>query len=205
MRPSACMVGWRRYTTSAELRPLPQMRRVGVGSGPSVPLRRFVGQLPRVGGGLQGCPLRVRPSPPLAVRMSCPNGLRRTRRRGSTRGGATRLAVGPPARAHRAPPRAPRAGQGVGFPAAGADGARPAIDVRFTGARASRYRADAKPGSQPGLPRPARLLLRSHRFLTFPVAGRRGESLALPAGRRLAARRNLICGRWCAPTRWRRC
>ena len=31
----------------------------------------------------------------------------------------------------------------------GADAARPAIDVRFTGARASRYRADAKPGSQP--------------------------------------------------------
>ena len=53
------MVGWRRYTTSAGFRPLPQMRRVGVGSGPSVPLCRFVGQLPRVGGGLQGCPRGV--------------------------------------------------------------------------------------------------------------------------------------------------
>ena len=34
-------------------------------------------------------------------------------------------------------------------PAAGTDAARTAIDVRFIGARASRYRADAKPGSQP--------------------------------------------------------
>ena len=52
------------------------------------------------GGGLQGCPLRgVRPR-----RWRCGCRARtalRSRRRGSTRGVATRLAVGPPARAHR--------------------------------------------------------------------------------------------------------
>ena len=85
---------------------------------------------------------------------------------------ATRLAVGPPARAHRrdepdafpsssimpsvlrgcvrAPPRAPRVGQGVRTPCSRCRcRSRPAIGVRFTGARASRCSADAKSGSQP--------------------------------------------------------
>ena len=48
-----------------------------------------------------GLPPAGRPAAPLAVRLSCSNASLRSRRRGSTRGVATRLAVGPPARAHR--------------------------------------------------------------------------------------------------------
>ena len=50
----------------------------------------------------------------------------------------------------RAPPRAPRVGQGVRPPCSRCRcRSRPAIGVRFTEARASRCRADAKTGSQP--------------------------------------------------------
>ena len=50
----------------------------------------------------------------------------------------------------RVPPPAPRAGRGVRPLAAGADAVRGSRSaVRFTGTRASRCRADAKPGSQP--------------------------------------------------------
>ena len=107
----------------------PEVPAAGAGPTPAPP--ESSGSYRASGGGLQGCPLRgVRPRR-LAVRVSCSNGLRRTRRRGSTgrrrdppRGWSTGLSP---------PSTASRAGQGVGLPAAGADAARPAIDVRFTG------------------------------------------------------------------------
>ena len=79
-----------------------------------------------------GADSRAAPAP-LAVRVSCANGSP-DRGAGVLRAVATRLAVGPPARAHR-PVRPSRlrsstvsrtAGQGVRPPAAGADGFRTA-------------------------------------------------------------------------------
>ena len=79
------------------------------------------------GGRLQGCPLRASPPTPLVVDHAVPS-----------------FAVAFEHRlAHRAQGKAWVSLQLVQMPRG------PAIDVRFTGARASRYRADAKPGSQP--------------------------------------------------------
>ena len=119
------------------------------------------------GGGLQGCPLRgVRPRR-WRMRVSCSNGLRRTRRRGffarrrdPPRGWSTR------ARAHRRPSSSimPFPSFAVAFEHRLAHRAQGKVWVspqpvqmprgpRSTsgspGPRASRYRADAKPGSQP--------------------------------------------------------
>ena len=97
-------------------------------------------------GGLQGLPPAGRPPAPLAVRLSCSNGSPIAAPEVLRAGVATRLAVGPPEPEPtdatspmrpsssimpsvlrgcvRAPPRAPRAGQGVRSPAAGADAVR---------------------------------------------------------------------------------
>ena len=141
------------------------------GSGPEVPVPAgagpapagIVGQLPRIRGRTPGLPPAGRPPPAAGGAAVVLRTARRSRRRGSTCGVATCLAVGPAARSHRpdeprcvlrgcvrAPPRAPRAGRGVHPPAAGADAVRgPRSASGFTGARASRCRADAKTGSQP--------------------------------------------------------
>ena len=103
-------------------------------------------QLRRVRGQTPGLPPAGRPPAPLAVRLSCSNGSPIAAPEVLRAGVATRLEVGPPdpsprtRRARcvprrrscrpslrgcvRAPPRAPRAGQGVRPPAAGADAVR---------------------------------------------------------------------------------
>ena len=91
----------RGYRTPSTSWPSRGMRRAPLTSGGSPGGDGARARGSRGRGRTPGLPPAGRTAAPLAVRLSCSNGSLRSRRRVPTRGVATRIAVGPPARAHR--------------------------------------------------------------------------------------------------------
>ena len=125
------------------------------------------GKLPRVRGRTPGLPPAGRPSPPLGGCGCRARTALRSRRRGSTRGVASRLAVGPPAPAHRRdePDASPRRRS-----------CRPSFAVAFEHRLAHRAQGKACVPLQPvQMPFEARDRRQVHRGPRVPVQSRRED------------------------------